>query len=295
MLSALAVERQQTGRHFFVSASGGHLRQRSGSRIDLDSISLMAGVSGGTRLAAGRLTMGIFAEYGRGDYETDNRFGAADQALSLSGARHVRGRGESHYTGGGALARYAADAGYYAETSLHAGRLETRFSSADLRDYQGRQARYDLATPYYGAHVGAGRFLSLEEGQLDIYGKYFWMRQQGERVTLSTGDDLRFDRSQSERLRVGLRLNPSLASVWKSYVGLAYEHEANGRAKAVTRTQSRAYAIDAPRLKGNSALFEIGLSARQGKGSPLSFDLGLQGYTGDRKGVIGSLHANWVF
>jgi hypothetical protein len=295
MSVALKRARQQTGHHLFAALSGGSLRQRSGSHIDLDSVALIAGISAETRFAAGRLVAGAFAEYGRGDYETDNRLGAADQALSFSGARHVRGRGDSRYAGGGALVHYAADSGYHAEASLRAGRLKTRFFSADLRDFLGRHARYDLATPYYGAHVGAGRFLILGEGRLDLYGKYFWMRQQGERVTLSTGDDLRFNASQSERLRAGLRLNWPLASIWKSYVGLAYERESDGKASAVTRTHTRAYAIDAPKLKGDSGMFEIGLSVQQGKGAPLSLDLGLQGYTGRREGVIGGVHMDWAF
>jgi outer membrane autotransporter protein len=287
--------RRQTGHNVFAALSGGSLRQRSGSHIDLDSTTLIVGVSAGMRFATGRLTAGAFVEYGRGDYETDNRFGAADQALSLANAWHVRGRGDSRYAGGGALAHYATDSGYYAEASLRAGRLKTRFSSADLQDYLGRRARYDLAAPYYGAHVGAGYLLTWREGTLDLYGKYFWMRRQGERATLSTGDDLRFEAGQSERLRAGLRLSQPLTSIWKSYAGLAYEHEFDGKARAATRTHARAYAIDAPRLRGDSGMIEIGLSAQQGKGAPLSFDLGLQGYTGRRKGVIGSVHMDWAF
>jgi hypothetical protein len=40
---------------------------------------------------------------------------------------------------------------------------------------------------------------------------------------------------------------------------------------------------------------ELGLSLKPSQNLPLSFDLGVQGYTGNREGVTGSLQVKWEF
>lgn len=50
-------------------------------------------------------------------------------------------------------------------------------------------------------------------------------------------------------------------------------------------------------LKGSTGIFELGVSLQpQAKKSALTLDVGLQGYTGKREGVMsGTLKAAWVF
>ena len=49
------------------------------------------------------------------------------------------------------------------------------------------------------------------------------------------------------------------------------------------------YAIDAPDLTGGTGMGEIGLSLKPVTDNGLSFDFALQGYTGVRDGVSGSI------
>jgi outer membrane protein W len=75
------------------------------------------------------------------------------------------------------------------------------------------------------------------------------------------------------------------------YVGLAYEYEFNGQARASTN----GFNIDVPSLKGGTGIGEIGLSIRPNVSRPLSLDFGVQGYTGKREGITGRLIARWFF
>lgn len=62
-------------------------------------------------------------------------------------------------------------------------------------------------------------------------------------------------------------------------------HEFDGKARGTIND----YDIDAPKLKGDTGIGEIGLSLTPSADLPLTVDLGVQGYTGQREGVIGSL------
>jgi hypothetical protein len=74
-------------------------------------------------------------------------------------------------------------------------------------------------------------------------------------------------------------------------IGAVYEHEFDGKARATTN----GFAIDAPSLCGDTGIGELGLSLKPSKDLPLSFDLGVQGYVGQREGVTGSLQARLEF
>jgi len=75
------------------------------------------------------------------------------------------------------------------------------------------------------------------------------------------------------------------------YIGAAYEHEFDGKARATTNGVK----IDAPKLTGGTGIGELGLTLKPGKNLPLSFDLGVQGYVGKREGVTGSLQIKFEF
>jgi outer membrane autotransporter protein len=130
-----------------------------------------------------------------------------------------------------------------------------------------------------------------EAASLDFYGKYFWTRQEGDSVTLSSGDPVAFADVDSQRLRLGGRLAYAANEYVSPYMGVAWEHEFDGRAQAATN----GFAIDAPSLQGDSGIGELGLSLKPSQTLPLSFDLGVQGYVGKREGVTGSLQARFEF
>lgn len=173
----------------FGALSGGSLRYNTGSHLDMNSLSLLTGLAWGIDLAPGRLTLGAFFEYGNGSYDTHNSF---------TNAASVDGDGNAYYLGGGILARMdfvnIGPGRFYAEASGRAGKTHNEYDSSDLRDAAGRKADYDSSSPYYGLHFGTGYVWNINDAAtLDLYGKYFWTRQQGDSVGLSTGEHLSFD------------------------------------------------------------------------------------------------------
>lgn len=271
----------------FGALSGGSLRYNTGSHLDMNSLSLLTGLAWGIDLAPGRLTLGAFFEYGNGSYDTHNSF---------TNAASVDGDGNAYYLGGGILARMdfvnIGPGRFYAEASGRAGKTHNEYDSSDLRDVAGRKADYDSSSPYYGLHFGTGYVWNINDAAtLDLYGKYFWTRQQGDSVGLSTGEHLSFDDINSSRLRFGGRFAYILNEHVAPYIGAAWEHEFDGKARARTN----GFDIDAPNLRGNTGIGELGLSLTPSADLPLTVDLGVQGYTGKREGVTGSLMVKWEF
>jgi outer membrane autotransporter protein len=285
----------------------------------MDNLSLMTGLSKKLDVDPGHLTFGAFFEYGNGSYDTYNAF---------SNAASVNGNGDMRYLGGGILGRFefaraahkaartaaapqgsepettlsgeaianaaqeARSSGFYVEASGRAGGTHNEYDSADLRDASGRKAEYTSSSPYYGLHIGTGYVWNLSEAaSLDLYGKYFWSRQEGDSLTLPTNDPVHFAATDSSRLRFGARFAYAVHEAVQPYLGAAYEHEFDGVARAST------YGIDiaAPSLRGGSGIGEIGLRLTPSPSLPLSFDLGVQGYVGKREGVTGSLQARLEF
>lgn len=271
----------------FGALSGGSLRYNTGSHLDMNSLSLLTGLAWGIDLAPGRLTLGAFFEYGNGSYDTHNSF---------TNAASVDGDGNAYYLGGGILARMdfvnIGPGRFYAEASGRAGKTHNEYDSSDLRDAAGRKADYDSSSPYYGLHFGTGYVWNINDAAtLDLYGKYFWTRQQGDSVGLSTGEHLSFDDINSSRLRFGGRFAYILNEHVAPYIGAAWEHEFDGKARARTN----GFDIDAPNLRGNTGIGELGLSLTPSADLPLTVDLGVQGYTGKHEGVTGSLMVKWEF
>jgi outer membrane autotransporter protein len=265
----------------FGRIAGGRLRYNTGSHVDMHSFSLMTGLAYGTTLKPGRLTGGAFFEYGTGSYDTYNSF---------SNAASVDGDGDAWYIGGGVLARMdfvkTGPGSFYLEATGRAGKIHNEYESSDLRDYNGRKAEYDSSTPYYGLHFGAGYVWNImEDMSFDAYAKYFWTHQEGDSVHLETGDPVKFKDVDSQRLRLGGRFTYAINEYFSPYIGAAWEHEFDGKARASAYGDP----LDAPDLKGDTGIGELGLSLRAPLAVPLFFDLGVQGYTGKREGVTGSL------
>lgn len=277
----------------FFAAQGGTSCYATGSHVDVDGVSLMAGLAWNTRTEHGSLLLGAFFEAGWGNYDSHNSF---------SQYASVHGSGDTEYSGGGVMGRFDGNAAgpgaFYAEASFRAGRSETDFSSGDLRDGLGQKAGYTSESAYYGAHVGLGYIRNLTQtASLDVFTRYFWTHQEGDSVRV-TGDPIRFHSADSHRWRGGVRfsrtLNAENGLAFTPYIGAAYEHEFDGTAKATAYGQS----IRKPDLTGGSGMGELGFSftpPAKGAAGGLSFDLGVQGYTGMREGLTGSFQVKWEF
>ena len=266
---------------------GGSLKYDSGSHINLQSLSLLAGLGRGVSTDWGLLIVGGFFEYGTGSYKTHNSF---DTMPSVDGS------GNAWYMGGGLLAsmdfKKTGDGHFYLEGSAHTGMLHNSFDGDALRDAYGRTAEFDTDTPYYNLHAGLGYLWNFaEDHSLDIYGKYYWTRVLGTDETLNTGDHVDFDDITSSRTRLGARYSYQATEHVSAYIGAAWEHEFEG----VSDSSVFGYDIDSPKIRGDSGRGEIGLRFTPTDDLPLTVDIGVQGYAGKKEGVTGSLFVQYEF
>jgi hypothetical protein len=277
-----------SGSYSFGGASYANTRTETGSYVDVKGFSLMGGLAKDFQKTNGLLTLGVFVEGGRGEYDAYNDF---------AGYASVSSSGDTSYYGLGAAVRYEDNGDkrghFYGDGSIRFGKTDTDFTS-DLRDPAGTAAAYDSDATYIGAHLGLGYVKNLtESSDLDVYTKLLWTHQGGDTVTTSTNDPIEFGATDSLRWRTGLRYHKTSGdNRFRYYIGAAYEHEFGGDADATAYGQ---YAIDAPSIEGGTGIGEIGFTFRKSPTDPFSVNLNLAGYMGRREGFGGSLEFNWEF
>ena len=269
----------------FAAGSGGWSRYKTGSHVDVSGASILAGIAIGNDVSLGRLTAGLFFEGGWGSYNSYNSF---------SNYASVKGDGDTSYYGVGILGRFdvksGALAGAYVDASARLGRADTDFSSSDIR-YNGNKASFDSGSMYFGAHAGMGyQWRFSEKAMLDLSGKFIWTRQNSDNVDVQ-GDKMRFKDADSLRTRLGGRFSYAVYDYATLYVGAAWEHEFDGKAKASFQGQQLA----APEIKGSTGIFDLGLSISPVSNKNLSFEAGVQGYAGKRRGVTGNVAVKYAF
>lgn len=265
----------------FGAMSGGSMRYDTGSHADVKGYNFALGMGKAVANNAGRLTFGPFVEYGYGDYTSylDNG---------------VRGDGKNKYYGVGVLARQDDKSGVYYEGSLRYGRMDADYASNDLGT-AGVHSSYDSSSAYYGAHLGIGKVTGLNDTtKADVYAKLLYTHQNGDSVTLQgegNGEVYDFDAVDSTRARVGARVSKAYSERGTGYVGLAYEYEFDGEARATVK----GFSTPAPSIKGSSGLVELGYILQpQGVNDP-TINIGLQGWGGKKQGFTGNVDFVWTF
>ncbi|SBW02892.1 exported hypothetical protein [uncultured delta proteobacterium] len=284
MAGALACAMPGEGWNTFGATQGGWSRYKTGSHVDVGGVSLLAGLARKTPLPVGNLTLGGFLEAGWGEYDTHNSF---------NNAASVNGDGDTRYYGGGILGCLELSNGLYMQASGRVGRADTHFSSGDMRDGMGQEARYDYGALYYGAHAGIGYLFRFNErALLDVSSKYLWTRLEDDNTHLSTGESVHFSSSESQRWRTGARFSHAVTGTVTPYIGAAYEYEFDGKARAT----AEGYRLRSADLKGGTGIGEAGISIMPAHGEGgLTLDLGIQGYVGTREGLTGSVQLKWEF
>ena len=264
----------------FAAVYGNHSKYDVNSDLKINGWSSIVGVGSEKQLAQGDFSWGVFYENGSGNYRTANSFNN----------EFFRGDGSLVYNGGGIVARYAKKSGSYTEASLRAGMLKSEMDNA-LKDITGAGYGYKSETAYYGAHLGIGKILTLNEStSVDVYGKFFHTYNKGDNFDVA-GDKFEFDSITSDRLRLGTRYTVNKNNKWSSYYGIAWEYEFNGDAdmKAMNK------AVPTQSMQGSSYMAEIGLNYQPNTASPWSFDLSMRGYAGEREGFSGNVQAIYNF
>ena len=264
------------GTSTFASMGGGVGRYKTGSHVDTHTWNAVVAVGSKREHKKGSLEWGVFAEYGRGNYTLHDDNGG-------------RGDGNTHYAGGGLLAKWTNKHDVYTEASFRMGRMSDSASNM-LRDVLGNTYGYDVHANYFGGHVGLGKIYKVKGNKdLDVYGKFFYTRRNGVDFDAG-GNHYSLDSVASKLLRIGARYG-SNDRKWNWYGGLAYEYEFGGESKGTVD----GLAIRSASIKGASVRGEIGMRMEATKTNPWKVDIGIFGYGGKHRGFGGSVNVAYMF
>ncbi|MDR0587420.1 MAG: autotransporter-associated beta strand repeat-containing protein, partial [Burkholderiales bacterium] len=278
-LLAAQVAANERGLNVFGVLKAGQSNYKTGLSMKTKGLSLLTGVAG----EVGNAALGAFIEYGHGHADTQNTLAS----------RKVHGKDNLNYLGTGLLGRMTFENGFYMDGSLRLGRVENKFHTNDFVGAS-NHAEYKIKSMYYGAHLGAGYLLTLDNADdLDFYGRILYTRQGGDKTTLTTGERLRFKAIHSERVKLGARYTWTVNDRVKPYAGLAWEHAFGGHSKVLLNGD---HALVTSQFKGSSAVGEVGLSINpEAVDDAFTFDFALTGYAGKRQGVSGTAKLTYRF
>lgn len=259
----------------FGAMAGGYNRYETGSHVDVEGFSLAVGTAG----RINNLTLAGFVEAG--------------WASSESHVASTEADADHDYYGVGAAMRYDFQSPFYLDGAVRLGQISTEFDGS----YGTGTAKYDADGLYATAHIGAGYVFDLTpDVKLDAYGRYLLSYVEGDDVTLESDAKERFsmDDTTTHAVRLGARLEGAFQTFdW--YAGLAYEHVFDGKAEGELKFAGATAALDAPSLKGDSAIVDLGFTMKPEANGPWTIGVGLKGYAGDRRGGTGSVDVLYTF
>lgn len=259
----------------FGAMAGGYNRYETGSHVDVEGFSLAVGTAG----RINNLTLAGFVEAG--------------WASSESHVASTEADADHDYYGVGAAMRYDFQSPFYLDGAVRLGQISTEFDGS----YGTGTAKYDADGFYATAHIGAGYVFDLTpDVKLDAYGRYLLSYVEGDDVTLESDAKERFsmDDTTTHAVRLGARLEGAFQTFdW--YAGLAYEHVFDGKAKGELKFAGATAALDAPSLKDDSAIVDLGFTMKPEANGPWTIGVGLKGYAGDRRGGTGSVNVLYTF
>lgn len=259
----------------FGAMAGGYNRYETGSHVDVEGFSLAVGTAG----RINNLTLAGFVEAG--------------WASSESHVASTEADADHDYYGVGAAMRYDFQSPFYLDGAVRLGQISTEFDGS----YGTGTAKYDADGLYATAHIGAGYVFDLTpDVKLDAYGRYLLSYVEGDDVTLESDAKERFsmDDTTTHAVRLGARLEGAFQTFdW--YAGLAYEHVFDGKAEGELKFAGATASLDAPSLKGDSAIVDLGFTMKPEANGPWTIGVGLKGYAGDRRGGTGSVNVLYTF
>lgn len=264
----------------FVVASYGNNEYGDGETVKVKGADFMIGLALGINTGAGDITLGAYYDNHTGDHDTSSHFGSAD--------------GDNSSNGAGLLARFdAVQLGVgnpYAEATFRFGKMDTDTKSSSICDTQGRTLNVSNDADYVAGHFGIGYDMKFDKLGADVYAKYFFTKLDGVDVDV-LGDTVKLDSVSSKTLRLGTNLSYALDSGLTPYFGLAYENESDAKAEGTVL----GYKLKNTDVKGSSGLVSVGAQFTPTSAQGFSLDASLDGYFGNRQGVIGNIQASYKF
>ena len=192
----------------------------------------------------------------------------------------------------GTAVRFMADNPFYIDASFRLGVVKTDFDG----HFSTESVSYNSDRVFQSLHGALGYDLELSDAlSLDNYARYSFIHIEDDDIKLhdKSGTDLQLDDVNSQAFRIGSRLKGYFGDnrLGSFRVGLAYEKVFEGKADA----KVDGLKVNAPDLKGDIGILEVGIAKRPTADSPWGVDLTAKGYAGDREGLYGSATLNYVF
>ena len=231
---------------------------------------------------SGRTYWGPFLEMGWARYDSHLDSG-------------LRAEGNAKYYGVGLYGKTTLDNGVYVESSVRGGRTNYTYESNELVTASSNvHASYDAHNSYYGAHLGLGKVMSYgNQLEGNVYTNVFYSHQGEANATLTgkgLGETYAFDSVNSVRTRLGYKVSKHMSNHNTWYLGVAYEREFSGEARATVKGLSTL----APSLGGSSGLVEAGFTYGSNRDA-FSATLNVEGWFGQKRGATLGGSINWKY
>lgn len=274
------MEHGQVAPLILVQQSHNKYKPNGGSDVKADFTSIIAGVS----YQDHDWTLGIFAEYGTGNWKADGEYSIGN----------VHAKGDHYYIGAGMLARYTMDNGLYFDGSVHAGKSHMDFESSDMNNHYGLNSSYDLNDFYMGGHLGAG-YEYLYNPSNTFISSVKWLytfldKDDGIKVD---GSPMTFHAARSSRAQLSETWLHQFNSSAALKLGAAFEYEFLGSAPARLENLY----LNNTRVRGSTGVGTLGLVLTPFENNdPNKFiELDVKGYGGKREGISGVIYAKYTF
>ena len=272
-----------TGVQAFSSVGGGTARVETGSHININSLNFSVGVGTNNNTDYGLFSIGGAFEAGYGKFKNHYNAGTAEP--------YVKKSGDVHYYGAALLSNLTLENLWHFNGALRVGRIESSQDKALYNAATGQSYDIDIGSVYYGAELGVGKIIKINDSNsLDIYGKYFYLYQDGDKF--NAGGKYEVSSINSHRLRVAGRYTHDFSPLTSIYGGLGIEHEFDGKAKF----KADGYWGEPSKTKGTRGYGEVGVTIKPASASGLNFDLGVKTLCGEEyRGIWATAEVKYLF
>ena len=231
--------------------------------------------------------VGAFLEMGHGTYDT--------RTASTTLVGETKGDGKHNYVGFGVYGNYTTPMDWLHVTGyVKGGWLRNEFSVP----LAGVKVDFDRTSNYWGAHLGAyGEFQASEKFKSRTFLNYFYDGRESEAHTSSSGSIEiveSFGTFNSHRALLGSVFEYAYTPTLRPYVALTYEYVFKADVKRHVTDHSVNLILSGTDLEGSTGIGSMGWTY-QNEAKSFEFDLGVNGYTGKRRGISAQLQAAWKF
>ena len=226
-------------------------------------------------------------EMGHGTYDT--------RTATTEPVGEAEGDGKHNYVGFGIYGNYATPIDWLHVTGyVKGGWLRNEFSVS----LDGVSANFDRTSNYWGALLGTyGEFQVTEKFKNRTFLNYFYDGRESEAHTSSSGSIEiveSFGTFNSHRALLGSVFEYAYTPTLRPYVALTYEYVFKADVKRHVADHSVNLILSGTDLEGSTGIGSMGWTY-QNEAKSFEFDLGVNGYTGKRRGISAQLQAAWKF